>query len=539
MCFYEWGQLIIDGFSLQFLAWIFVALFAILLNGAIVVAGWSILSGTGALYVLVLMVARIGCFMAYVSVVIEVRTIDTIASLIVWLIDIPATLGRIIWNWWCKFQIAERYHVQPIMPFKKRQVIGSDITLPIPRNTSHDEEGQTFEEQEDVAMNMAHLGQGTANVFGIGDFASTFLPTFWTALKQLNAISSLRTIGELNIKRPGAAFTYLNTQNNVRVISPTKQEIENVLNESASVTEATNKLVHRMVDREVEANVQVKHPQGHVLFIHDMAIDRGILEKCMRELKTRQPQQGIFVFSSLPHVTLSDSDMLDAYTTLLQLRKDGTAAGTILLDARGGGYALTHGEERQELCAGIALASLLVAHTHHERNQSYTEIIEYLGRQAPLFSMAFASACFVSGPMLESKTSRPRRSRNFAPHGLSKLNDALVQARVATEQVLGDSAARCIDEPVDVHKPLVLIYTVPIDRADPCWSEFTRQMRIWLAQQVNSAIPVFVSGSGFSDDSQNTGFFLQVSAIYPLPHIPAPLQSIVSNIGNAQNSTVI
>ncbi len=160
----------------------------------------------------------------------------------------------------------------------------------------------------------------------------------------------------------------------------------------------------------------------------------------MRELKERQEQQNILMLSSLPHFDQRDN-VLDTYTTLLQLHNDGTTTGTILLNSRSE-YARTHGEEKQEQSASIALASLLVAHMHSQRNPSYMDIAQRLGKQAAFFGMAFASACFVSGqPVTNSHLAR-RSAKNFPPHGLGKLNDMVRQAKMATLQALGNGSAQ-------------------------------------------------------------------------------------------------
>ncbi len=59
------------------------------------------------------------------------------------------------------------------------------------------------------------------------------------------------------------------------------------------------------------------------------------------------------------------------------------------------------------------------------------------------------------------------------------------------------------------------------------------QMHTWVINQFKMAVPIFTCGHGIPSDQSSAGHFLQVSALYPLPDVPVPFRSMMSNIGNA------
>ncbi len=117
--------------------------------------------------------------------------------------------------------------------------------------------------------------QRTANVLGFGNFASIFFPRFWNAALQLGAVGIMRTIGILSIGQVMPAPTTSYEERDIRMISPKEEEVEDALNQTGDANEATEYLMHRMIDKLVEANMMLKHPQPHVLLIQDMLISQG------------------------------------------------------------------------------------------------------------------------------------------------------------------------------------------------------------------------------------------------------------------------
>ncbi|GAC1458834.1 MAG: hypothetical protein PVSMB4_18310 [Ktedonobacterales bacterium] len=118
-----WGQLAIDGIALPLLGWAFVVCFAVLLNAALVVAGWSLGAGLVAIYTLLLLLLWVAAWVIYGILRLPVVALRALAVLATALLDILASLGRGAWNWLCAF---ESLHLQPIGEWQAHPYVGTN-----------------------------------------------------------------------------------------------------------------------------------------------------------------------------------------------------------------------------------------------------------------------------------------------------------------------------------------------------------------------------------------------------------------------------
>jgi hypothetical protein len=526
--FWMWGQFEIDQQSKPLLAWVFIGLFALLLNTAIAFAGWSVFTGIASIYVLILTSVLLLCRLLQVILVVAIHIFDAVAAALIGLIDIPAKLGKIVWNWLCLFDIAWRCNMRPITFLQRRCGFSAPTQVAIVGESIYSSE------ESETIMNNTSYGR-TTNVLGFGEFADTFVPLLRKTADYFKATHTLLTMGVLNFNRVSHSFQTRFDSAEVRDISPTPQEVEAIANRAGNFDDALRQLEHNMIDKMVEVNLAAQNLQGQCLWVQSLPMaNSSVIEEAILNLKARQPDHRIIVIGRLPYSDQRSPCLRSDCELFARLRNNKIIAATILLDLSSP-FAHSQGEEALELFTASAVSSLLVAHAQFQRNPTLADVVSRLGGHSSFLGMAFSSACIVNGRQSGNQHSQ-RTFFSKPPRDFGNVSDAINQAKAATSQTLTKSLALSIEERIDQSRPLFLVYTVPIRPVDPCWYEFTSQISSWLAGQFPTAIPVFASGNGTPNYLLYGEYFVQVSAFYPLSEVPSPLRLVPNSACISQNS---
>jgi hypothetical protein len=82
-----------------------------------------------------------------------------------------------------------------------------------------------------------------------------------------------------------------------------------------------------------------------------------------------------------------------------------------------------------------------------------------------------------------------------------------------------------------------VVYTIPLQPTDSRWVEFIHAISKWLAATYSNAVPIYTSGHGRPDPRVPGSYWLQVSVLYPLPPVPAPIRRIAERKGLVQQTS--
>lgn len=251
-------------------------------------------------------------------------------------------------------------------------------------------------------------------------------------------------------------------------------------------------------------------------------------EETLRELKLNQPKMHVVTSSVLPDDFNKRQLLRTGYDLFNRLQQDNITYCTFLSD-NNGPFATTYKLDIQDRFLTRAEASLLGAQFTNAKAQSIGEIARSLGRYSP-----FAGWASVSRQLIVTKPvfgwSVLQKALGFPDRGYGDLENAIHQAKLATEQVLTEPTARLIAEEIDTKKLLFLVYTVPIPGTErQRWIDFASEIRRWLVTRYETAVPVFAVGNGCSRPSSPPGYYVQVSALFPIPAVPTPIRELLAS----------
>lgn len=372
----------------------------------------------------------------------------------------------------------------------------------------------------------------TINLLGAGTSSWALLPRYRASCDRLGATPALLTQGFAEFNR----MTFRRRSNfgrsGVIDVTPDPEEIHQAIGNANSddIAELNRELwegvMYRMVDKVLEAHHRTGLTDGVTLWVQGKNTGHGRpAETGLRSLKTRKPKQFIVVHSMLPDNADKRIRLQEAHDLSIQLKDEGIVDTTFLTDNLSP-FVRRHTLDVQDEFIAAAFAGLIGAQLHFPRNPSLAEVGRSLGEYGAYVGLAFRSRNLAVSREVGWWIPL-RRTFGGPKRGRGALEDVLVAAQLATKEVISESECRAIDEAVDTDKPFVLQYIVPLNRKDRQWVTFSNRIRTWLLSAFPNAIPVFVSGNGTPDPRHSGDYWLQVSALYPMPDVPAPLQRIL------------
>lgn len=535
-----WGQFDISGIDASVLTWAFVILFALLINSAIGMAGWAVFLSLGSIYALLLitllLLCRVGLLVCYVLVAI----LSLLAAFVASIIDIPAHLGRLLWNWFCCFPLAVRWNMLPLEPFGQQAPIGRELVLTsqatasqaLP-SASYDTHTDSTDEVELPVMRSSSLpNTRLLNIVGSGSLTKNFLPALWGAFQQYHATSLVRTYGVIDLSRSHSISPYDLSRYGVTSISPTDVDLEKKFDRFSDAADVQKQITEEAVTRLVDANLDQRDTRSHILWAQPLPGMDDSMEQIFRDLiRHRQPHQHLIVCSELPFADQYDDSLIVDYQRLMHLQKENIVEGVVLLNRRSP-YARLHGEHEQHKAVATTLVGIELAHQQSKYNAPLPEIMQLLASQEAFTGMAFSSKRFAGAGLLNARQARAMRNSGQFEH---RLADLIAQSKAATDAVLMPEA-RGIDAHFDTDKPFYVIYMVPSDaqRIASSWSEYTRLTGTWLTQFYPKAIPLFV---GMPHTRTSEANIVRVAALFSLPDMLPSLRAHVKSAANAQSAT--
>lgn len=375
------------------------------------------------------------------------------------------------------------------------------------------------------------------NMLGAGTFPAHVEPKLLESCSELGAKRSLLTAGRVELNRTTASEPTWFGRDGVIDVSPSPADLQNALGNAGSdeIAESNRdcweRLAHGMVGKVVQAHQAAKLVDGQTLWLQGFKTGHGKpAEEMLRELKRRIPRMFIVAASTMPDNFDKRAKLREGgHDLFVRLKDEGIVECTLLTDNLSP-FARHFDLDTQDRFMLRALASLLASQVQFTRNPSLGEVGRSLGEYAALVGMAFASRSVAV--QTESAGWRLLRGlvSNLPQRGCATTGHLVQEARLATEQALHDPKALAIEEQIDLDKPCFLIYTVPLRQGDAAaWIRFSNAIRTWLANTYPTAIPLFVTGSGCPDPRYSGSYWLQVSALFPLPDVPAPLAAILGS----------
>lgn len=374
--------------------------------------------------------------------------------------------------------------------------------------------------------------QRITDLAGAGTYPHLFLPKLRQACDDLGATANVLTTGVLEMNR--ATFTERTRfgQGGVTDVSPLPEEIQNAIGFSGSDEvalmnqDAWYPLAHRMVDKTVEAHLSAHLADGQCLWIQGVNTGHGRpADLMLRELKRSLPRQFTVVHSTMPDNVDKRERVRTGYELFLRLKDEGLVETTLLNDNLSP-FARTFNLGIQDRFTATALASLIAGQAHFSRNPSLAEVGRSLGDYGAFVGLALASRGLVVGKE-PAAWAAGRKLFGLPARGSGNLENALLVAKETTRQALTEEHSLVIEETIDLRKPFFLVYTVPMAIRDRKWIVFSNQIRTWLANTYPTAIPVFASGNGTPDPRRFSSYWLQVSALFPMPDVPAPIGQLL------------
>lgn len=372
------------------------------------------------------------------------------------------------------------------------------------------------------------------NILGGGTLARQFIPSIRLAGDELGASRMFLTNGFIELNRS----TYFERKGldreGVIDVSPSPEDIKNAIGNAGSdeIAESNREnwepLAQRMVDRIVQAHVDLRLEDGATLWTQGLLTGHRLpAGQVLRSLKKRIPKQFINVYSTLPDNFDKRDRLRDGYDLFHRLKAEGVIDTTFLTDNLSP-FARRFSLAEQDRYVAKTLASLLAAQLHFTKNPSIAEIGRSLGDYAALVGMAFSSRSLVVAKEVAG-WNLLRRTVGLPTRGFGHLGNLVIEAKLGTEAALGEPEARAIEEAIDLRMPFVAVYTVPLRPSDKRWITFSNEIRTWLMNYYPTATPVFVSGNGTPDSRFVGSYWLQVSILFPMPDVPAPLKAILES----------
>ncbi len=374
------------------------------------------------------------------------------------------------------------------------------------------------------------------SVLGAGTYPAHFEPKLRGPCDELGATRTLLTMGRLELNRATASERTDFGRGGVIDVSPDPAAIVNAVGHLGSdqVAESNRAywepLVHAMVHRVVQAHTAARLVDGQTLWLQGFNTGHGLpAADALRSLRQRLDRMFVVAATTMPDSLDKRERLRDGdHRLFVRLKDEGVVECTFLTDNLSP-FRLAFSLDTQDQFKARALASLLAAQHQFARNQSLAEIGRSLGRYGALVGMAFATRSIV----VHEEPAGWRLLRGLVPwvpaRGSASVEHLVQEARLATVEALTDPTARAIGEAIDLDKLCFLVYTVPLRRTDASsWVHFSNRIRTWLANTYPAAVPVFVSGAGCPHPRYSGAYWLQVSALFPMPDVPAPLAAVLA-----------
>lgn len=379
------------------------------------------------------------------------------------------------------------------------------------------------------------------NIEGAGTLAYYFVPKIVAACDAMHATPSLSTVGVAEFNRAVNNQPLRLARPGVVDVSPAPKEIRTAIGYAgddlfAETNRATwERLSYQMVDKVVRVTGQRRLTGSQTLWVQGLKTGHG---KPAQEMLERQherlPDGFVVVKSTLPDDADQRPKAVVGYDLFHDLHARKVVTVTILGD-NSAPFAQTFKLSEQDKFEARALAALLAAQPQFGKNKSLAEIGRSLGEHSPFAGWAFCSRSLepvkdgLGWSLLRGlRPSLPRRGQAHIAH-------VAHEARIATERALTEPTARAIDEEIDLSKPLFLIFIVPLPLGErQGWEAFSNELRRWLAVTYPNAVPIFCAGEGTPDPRYSGSYWLQVSALFPLPPIPRPIHAYIPPTTTAQ-----
>jgi hypothetical protein len=373
------------------------------------------------------------------------------------------------------------------------------------------------------------------NLVGAGTYGRLLLPKLRAACDELGGTPSLLTQGvlEFNLATNGEPTNF--GGGGVRDVSPSPSEIHNAIGNAGSEEVAESNRVYwqrpvaATVDRVVQAHLEAGITDGLTLWCQGLKTGHSLpAVEALRSLKQKMPKQFIVGNSVIPDDWDKRQQLKVGHDLFVSLKDEGVVEATFLSDNLGP-LALSFTLDVQDRFVAKALASLITGQLQFSKNPSLGEVGRSLGEYG-----AFVGVACRSPTIVVAKTTPGWRALGgvfgLPERGSTPIDNLIIEAQTATRIVLTDRDALTIDEPIDLRKPFTLVYTVPLKLSNvPAWHRFSNQLRAWLARIYPRATPIFACGNGTPDPRYSGSYWLQVSALYPLPDIPAPIREILNS----------
>lgn len=453
------------------LAVVFLVLFAILMNGALVLASWAIHPALLALFYLVVSVLRIVAWLAEHVLVLAVRLLDALARVLVALIDIPAQLGRKLHNYLCNFGWFQRVYWHPWPEFAEvpsalTENVTEDNVLLSDRSVNQvgspritlSEEAPRPPIGTDTPMALP-TARRTTIVLSIGALGAQLMDTLWPALRSSAVQGTLLAVGEYNdetIRRP-RAFVLPSLVD----ISPTADELAVARGEELSDAKIRQRLLSGMVQRTIALLIAAAAAAGQVIVLADAEDIDDAMANAFDELHRRRQEQDIILVTCHQPSSQDPAALARAENLLAQMHEARTITAVLAVEG-------THAEDVRN--AAVALASLVSARTLTLDNPSFADVLARLKPGSGQLGVACARADVASLPDAPSHVLARARSK-------ADLQDTLIQTRHAAEQAL-----KCL-APTLAGEQVALVITIPLRPGSVPWEQFRRDMESWLHTQ--------------------------------------------------------
>jgi hypothetical protein len=380
----------------------------------------------------------------------------------------------------------------------------------------------------------------TTNILGMGTYAVHFENGLWGAFAELKAIHTILTYGRSDFNRGTASAPTAYGQDGVRDVSPHPSEILNAIGFAGSDEIARinrdlwEHVVHAMISKVVQAHSDANLRDGQTLWFQGMKTGHGQPAGAgLSDLKTRLPRNFVVVQS----VISDDQDRREmaatGYDLFCGLKEQGIIESTWLLDNQSP-FALAFNLEVQDRFHAKAVASVIAAQGQFSRNPSLAEVGRSLGRRSAFAGLAFASRSLVVKEVrgwskLREATQKLAGNATLPVRGYGDVTNVILEAKEATKHAIKNREAHAIDEEIDLGQQFFVVYTIPMSvRQTSAWGTIGGEIRRWLANDYPTATPIFASGPGTPDPRFSGSYWLQVSVLYPIPDVPAPIAQILA-----------
>lgn len=537
--FWLWGQFAILNalVAANTLAYPIQAFFGVLLNVAVVLSGWAAFTGIGALVALALMTLRLLAAGLHALLTILVALLNGLARLLTALVDIPAHAGRRLYNWMTNFEWAQRRYLAPLAPFEELPLIGAELLgppLPAVTATPVVEDFVYAAPEQPIArearvrpavVRESAFPARATSILGVGQFGAGLVAGLATS--DLFATRSVLAVGTLDDGTTGLAPAGLHfVRDGMLDISPPPREVTAALSGSPSPQRARDQLGAQLVAKLIQAQVARRVTYGQVLVAQELAALDDAARVAYTELKRRRAGQKLVLLSSLPQphrfADVGRDEVRSGYAALRGLWEADVLEAALLLDPRGP-FAVAHGEQAQAEYIVLAVDSLLAASgqtAQTGQGAPLAELATSIGNASGFVGLTFARGDLA---LANSPGSLPARRGPASGRPLRfDLMDLVSQTSEATRVALEEPEAAVIAEPIPERQPFALVYTLPLAQDDPRWLEFTKEIGAWLTGWLRAG------GSAKLYPKLVFAYapvpFVQVSALYPLPAVPAPLR---------------